>query len=107
VDSIREELMDCFGFVPLQVENLFEVIGIRNRLKTVMGERMDYDGKFLSITFHRESPIDPTRIMKLSKTRMKGLKLTPDLKLSIPLPEIRADDVPRQAKNILRELTAS
>jgi len=107
VDSIREELMDCFGFVPLQVENLFEVIGIRNRLKTVMGERMDYDGKFLSITFHRESPIDPTRIMKLSKTRMKGLKLTPDLKLSIPLPGIRADDVPRQAKNILRELTAS
>jgi len=107
VDSIREELMDCFGFVPPQVENLLEVIGIRNRLKTVMGERMDYDGKFLSIAFHRESRIDPARIIKLSKTKMKGLKLTPDLKLSIPLPGLRADDVPWQARNILKELAAS
>ncbi len=107
VTGIREELTDCFGFVPLQVENLLEVIGIRNRLKTIMGERMDYDGKFLSITFHQDSPIDPVRIIRLSKTRMKGLKLTPDLKLSIPLPGIKDEDILRQAKNILQELTAS
>jgi transcription-repair coupling factor (superfamily II helicase) len=107
VNDIREELMDCFGFVPTQVENLLEVIGIRNRLKAVMGERMDYDGKGLSITFHRESTIDPARILKLSKTRMKGLRLTPDHRLSLPLPGLKDEDILRQAKNILQELTAS
>ncbi len=107
VEEIREELVDGFGFVPPQVENLFEVIGIRNRLKAVMGERMDYDGKILSITFRRDSPIDPARILKLSKSRMKGLRLTPEHRLLLPLPGLRDEDILRQAKNILGELAAS
>ncbi len=107
VNDIREELADCFGFVPPQVENLLEVIGIRNRLKAVMGERMDYNGKGLTIAFHRESTIDPARILHLSKTRMKGLRLTPDHRLSLTLPGLKDDDILRQAKNILEELTAS
>jgi len=39
IEKIREEIVDCYGFVPPELENLFEAIGIRNLLAVVKGRR--------------------------------------------------------------------
>ena len=68
------------GLYRLELENLFEVIGIRNLLAVVKGKKMVYDGKNMLIDFSRESPVNPSRIVELSRKKMAGIKLTPDFK---------------------------
>jgi len=103
-EKIREEIVDCYGFVPPELENLFEVIGIRNLLAVVKGKKMVYDGGNMLIDFSRESPVNPSRIIELARKKMAGIKLTPDFKLSVFMPDLRASDITRQAKELLKLL---
>ncbi len=101
IEKVREEIVDCYGYVPPQVENLFDVIGIRNLLAVVKGKKMVYDGKNMLIDFSRESPVNASRIIELSRRKAAGMKLTPDFKLSVFMPDLRAGDITRQAKELL------
>jgi transcription-repair coupling factor (superfamily II helicase) len=101
IEKVREEIVDCYGYVPPQVENLFDVIGIRNLLAVVKGKKMVYDGRNMLIDFSRESPVSPSRIIELSRRKAAEMKLTPDFKLSVFMPDLRAGDITRQAKELL------
>jgi transcription-repair coupling factor (superfamily II helicase) len=105
LSKIREEIIDCYGFVPSEMENLFEVISIRNLLKMIRGKKMGYDGKNLFIDFHQNSPVNPSTIVELSRKKVKGVKLTPDFKLTIFMPDLRENEITRQAKELLQKLS--
>ena len=102
--GIRAELMDCYGLVPLEVDNLLAVIGIRNLLKTLKGKRMGYDGKVMSVFLRENSPIDPARIVELYRRKVKGVQLTPDLKLTIPTPGLKGEEILGRARELLQSL---
>ncbi len=102
--GIREELTDCFGYVPAEVENLFEVIRVRNLLKIAKGTRMGYDGTHMFITFHRDSPVDPEKIVRMSQNKMMNMRLTPDMKLYVSMPGLQGDQIIEQAKGLLHML---
>jgi len=102
--EIKEELMDRYGSLPTEVENLLEVIGIRNLMKVVKGKKMEYDGKHMAIHFHQNAPIEPEKILRLARTTLKGLKLTPDFKLYVPMPDLQKKDVMAGARGMLLEL---
>jgi transcription-repair coupling factor (superfamily II helicase) len=103
--SLKEELMDCYGFIPPQVSNLMDIISTRNLLKHIMAKRMEYNGKVMSVVFHEKSPIDPMKILKLAQKKFKGLKLTPDLRLSVPMPGLAEGEIIEKAKSLIRELS--
>ena len=103
--EIRDELIDCYGFIATQVENLLEIISIRNLLKGILGKKMLYDGKNISISFHKDCPLDPAKITRLSRKKIKGIRLTPDFKLHVPMPGLDGNEIIKQAKGLLRELT--
>jgi transcription-repair coupling factor (superfamily II helicase) len=104
ISDLREELSDCYGFVPEQVENLLSIIEIRNILKEVVAEKMHYDGKAMHISFREKSPVDPVRILDLSRGKLKGLRLTPDLRLSVPMPGLQASEIMVHARGLLELL---
>ncbi|HON22374.1 MAG TPA: transcription-repair coupling factor [Syntrophales bacterium] len=104
LEEIRAELADCYGFVPEEIENLLEVIRIRNLLKILKGRKMGYDGKQLVVVFQADSPIDPARIVKISRTVAKGVKLTPDFKLLVPLPGLTGRKITAAVKDLLESL---
>jgi transcription-repair coupling factor (superfamily II helicase) len=104
LSQIREEIMDCYGFIPSEVENLFEVISVRNMLKVIRGKKMGYDGQYLFIDFHRDSPVNPSKIVELSRKKVKGVKLTPDFKLSCFMPDLRTNEITRQSKELIQKL---
>jgi len=104
--AIREELIDCYGLIPPEVENLFSVIGIRNLLKALKGKRMGYDGKAMSVFLQETSPVDPRRIMELYRRKVRGVQLTPDLKLTIPMPDLTGTEILSRARELLEELRA-
>ena len=102
--EIRAELLDCYGLVPAEVENLLAVISIRNLLKTLKGKKMGYDGKAMSVFLQEKSPVDPGRIIELYRRKVRGVQLTPDLKLTIPMPDLAQAEILKRARELLGEL---
>ena len=84
--GLREELTDCYGPVPPQVDNLMDIIRIKNVLKKILAKRMEYGGREMSIEFSENSPVDPVRIITLSQKKFSGMRLTPDYKLIVSMP---------------------
>jgi transcription-repair coupling factor (superfamily II helicase) len=92
INQIKSELQDCYGALPASVENLLQVIIIRNSLKLLKGKKMGYDGKYLYIHFRTATPVDPGKIVALYRKKIKEIRFTPDYKLYVPapgLPEIK------------------
>jgi transcription-repair coupling factor (superfamily II helicase) len=104
INQIRSELQDCYGKPPQSVDNLFQVIGIRNYLKPLKGKKMGYDGKYLYIFFRDTSPVDPAKIIALYRKKIKDLRFTPDYKLYVPFPNLTEDQILEQADLLLKML---
>jgi len=102
--GLKEELADCYGPVPPQVHNLMDIIRVKNMLKKILGKRMEYDGREMFIDFCEDSPVDPARIMELSQKKLRGMRLTPDYRLFIPIPGLEGKDITDRAKHLLGEL---
>jgi transcription-repair coupling factor (superfamily II helicase) len=105
LSELRGGLTDLYGFIPPEVDNLFEVIRIKNLLKSVKGKKMGYDGKSLFIFFHEKSPVDPAKLLELARKKIRGMKLTPDYKLYLSMPNLTGDEIIRYAKTLLQELS--
>ena len=104
INLIKSELQDCYGMFPQAAENLLQVIHIRNLLKPLKGKKMGYDGKYLSIFFRDNSPVDPAKIVALYHKKIKGLRFTPDYKLFVPVPDLDARGILAQADLLLKML---
>jgi transcription-repair coupling factor (superfamily II helicase) len=104
LSEIREELADCYGFVPPELTNLLEVISIRNKLKHLKSTKMGYDGKTMFILFQENSPVEAAKIIELARKKMRGLRLTPDFKLYVPMPSLAEGEIIRHAKGLLQAL---
>jgi len=102
--ELREELTDCYGFVPPQADNLLDVIRIRNLATQVMAKRIDYDGKNLTISFFRSSALNPEKIVGLVRPKTRGMRFTPDFKLHLPVPGLSHGEVIGETKGLLKEL---
>lgn len=101
--AIREELADTCGSVDPRVENLLEVIGIRNTLKSIRGKRMEYDGKRMLLAFQKDSSVDPSRIVGLTREDPRA-RLTPDFTLTVSSPALEGTGAIREAKVLLERL---
>jgi transcription-repair coupling factor (superfamily II helicase) len=104
INQIKSELQDCYGNLPQSVNNLLEVIRIRNCLKPLHGKKMGYDGKYMYIFFKASSPVDPAKIISLYHKKIKGLRFTPDYKLYVPAPALPEKEILAQADSLLKML---
>jgi transcription-repair coupling factor (superfamily II helicase) len=104
IAALRGELTDLYGYVPAEVDNLFEVIRIKNLLKPLKGKKISYDGQNLMVAFHEKSPVDPAKLIELARKKIRGMRLTPDYRLFLPMPGLSGDEVVGQAKKLLQTL---
>ena len=102
--EMRAEMLDCYGPLPQEAQNLIEVISLRNLMKGLMAEKMEYDGRHMILAIHRSSPIDPLRLVALAKKKWKGMRFTPGNRLYVPMPDLPEGQVIEAAKGLLREL---
>jgi transcription-repair coupling factor (superfamily II helicase) len=103
--AIKEELIDCYGFVPSEVDNLLDVLGIKNLLHRLRGKKMGYDKKNMVVSFHEKSIIDPAGILELARKKWPGMRLTPGLQLYVPMPDLEGPEILREARGLLRALS--
>ncbi|MDY0351064.1 MAG: transcription-repair coupling factor [Desulfobulbaceae bacterium] len=87
--ELREELRDRFGTLPPEAETLFDVIGLKYRLRRLGIARLEQGPDALVFSFIREAPVNPRTIVEMisRKTGKKErpVRLTPDNRLIIPL----------------------
>jgi len=60
----------------------------------------------MSVFLQETSPVDPRRIMELYRRKVRGVQLTPDLKLTIPMPDLTGTEILSRARELLEELRA-
>ncbi len=104
LSEIRSELADCYGPLPQTAENLLRVIGIRNRLKPLAAKKMGYDGKYFYLYLRESSPIDPAKIIALTRKKIRDLRFTPDFKLFLPAAGLNPPEILEQAEGLLKML---
>jgi transcription-repair coupling factor (superfamily II helicase) len=90
VDALFEEFRDRFGEVPMETENLFWLIRLKNLLKRAGIEQLSVTGERTSMTVRKTSQVDADEVMKIyagPKTiRDPRVQLTPDSKILLTLP---------------------
>ena len=76
------ELIDRFGKMPYQLENLFSLIEIKLLCIECNVEQFEFSRKGIVIGFYKNKPNNPKKILKLSMNKHSQLNLRPDQKIS-------------------------
>jgi len=84
-EKAEKELEDRYGGVPAAVRNLLQYSALKTLAEQIGVEAIDRRASILSIKFHKETRVDPARLMAIvSKTA--GAQFTPAGVLVLPLP---------------------
>ncbi|APW42723.1 transcription-repair coupling factor [Rhodoferax saidenbachensis] len=103
IDSLLEEIVDRFGKLPPQAQTLIDVHRLRVIAKPYGVVKVDAAPGVISITFKKNPPIDPMKIIGLIQ-KNKHIKLAGNEKLRIEreLPEVK--DRAQMVRDILKSL---
>lgn len=83
IDMLAVELVDRFGKLPLEVDNLLKIIDLKNICKSAHISRLDVGDKGLVITFHNNTHPNPENLIEFIATQKGKAKLRSDHKLSV------------------------
>ncbi|MDC7712964.1 transcription-repair coupling factor [Vogesella sp. LYT5W] len=103
IDTIHEELIDRFGLPPQSVKTLIESHRLRLAAKVIGVQKLDASEVALQLTFIKNPPIDPMKIIQLIQTK-RNYKLAGQDKLRVEssIPDVAMRIV--RVKELLKEL---
>jgi len=99
IDTLLEELVDRFGKLPPQAQTLIDVHRLRVIARDYGVLKVDATPELTTITFCKEPPVDPMRIVELIR-KHRHIKLVGNEKLRIE----RALAEPQERSQMVRDL---
>lgn len=106
IDDLRAELVDRYGDIPAETDNLLTVIAIKQRLRRLGIARLEQAPDAAVFSFVRDAPVDPQIIIglisKKPPKKRKPMRLTPDNRLIVPL--AKNEDVIEPVNAVLDKL---
>ena len=103
IDALLEELVDRFGKLPPQAQNLIDVHRLRVTSQPYGVIKVDAAPSGISITFKKNPPIDPMRIIALIQ-KNRHIKLVGNEKLRIERALPESKDRALLVRDVLRNL---
>ncbi len=88
VARIRDELLDRYGSLPLEAENLFGVIRVKILARKLGVASIDLIRGELVLQVAETTTIDPKRLVHLLSHASLGMRVTPDHKVYCPAPPL-------------------
>lgn len=82
IDSFAAELVDRFGSMPDEVQNLLDTVELKILCKAAHIDRLDAGPKGAVIGFYRDQPLYPERLLGYIQEKRGTIKLRPDHKLA-------------------------
>jgi len=109
VALIRDELLDRFGRLPGDAENLLEVIRLKIAARRLGIVRIEASRGEIILQVAPKSHIDPDRLVQLLSHARSGLRVTPEQRLiaKAPGPEGGAAALFDATRSLLRKLSGS
>jgi transcription-repair coupling factor (superfamily II helicase) len=106
VERIRDEILDRFGALPVEAENLFAVIGLKIQARRLGVAAIDLaDGEFV-LTAADATKVDPERLLSLLTQAGGGMRVSPGHKIYAPAPNRDPDRLFDSARRLLANLGA-
>jgi transcription-repair coupling factor (superfamily II helicase) len=103
-ESIREELMDRFGKIPIEVDHLLEVIRVKILLTKLSIRKLEETPSQMVLTFDETTRVSPQRVLGFVHQGEGRYRFTPDSKLVIEgWPNMKKDPF-GAAKKVLQAL---
>ncbi|WP_366556000.1 transcription-repair coupling factor [Aquibaculum sediminis] len=81
IDAFAAELIDRFGPLPDEVENLLQIIAVKRLCRDAGVERVDAGPKGAVLTFREEAIADPAPLVQFIQRQKGKVQLRPDGKL--------------------------
>jgi transcription-repair coupling factor (superfamily II helicase) len=103
VDTLLEEIVDRFGKLPAQAQSLIDVHRLRVLAKPYGVLKVDAAPGVITITFQKNPPIDPMKIIQLIQ-KNKHIKLAGNEKLRIERELPEAKDRAQMVRDVLKNL---
>jgi transcription-repair coupling factor (superfamily II helicase) len=103
IDALLEELVDRFGKLPSQAQNLIDVHRLRVTSQPYGVVKVDAAPTGISITFKKNPPVDPMRIIALIQ-KNRHIKLVGNEKLRIERALPESKDRALMVRDVLRSL---
>ncbi len=83
INDMREELIDRFGAIPDEVENLLKTVEIKQICAMCNIERIDAGAKGILLSFHNNTFKNVSKLMDFISRQLGAIKVRPDQKLFI------------------------
>ena len=83
IDAFAAELIDRFGPLPAEVDNLLQVVGIKQQCRTAFVERIEAGPKGAVVTFRAAAFPDPQGLVGYITSQRGTAKLRPDQRLVV------------------------
>ncbi len=83
IADIREELIDRFGSLPAEVDNLLKTVEIKILCKRANIEKIDAGSKGILLAFHNNIFAHPEKLIEFIQMSFGVIKIRPDQKLFI------------------------
>ncbi len=106
-EAFAAELIDRFGPLPKETEQLLEVTAVKVACKALGISKLDAGPKGIVVTFRDDTPVDPAQLMMLLRARPGSMKLRPDSKLVITGVSSDTGARVRAVKGLLNELAGT
>ncbi len=81
IDSFAAEMIDRFGPLPEEVENLLDIVTIKQLCRTAGVDRVEAGPKGAVIGFYNDTPPNPQKLIAWMGSKGASLKLRPDQKI--------------------------
>ncbi len=107
VERVRDEILDRYGPIPSETENLFELIRLKILAKRLGIAAVDLSRGQFVLTAGETTKIDPERLLKLVSGDRPGLRVTPDHKIYAAAPQGEPSQLCEAARELLNRLGTS
>jgi transcription-repair coupling factor (superfamily II helicase) len=105
VERIRDEILDRFGALPVEAENLFQVIRLKIQARKLGVAAIDLVDGELVLTAAATTQVDPGRLLSLLAQAGTGLRVAPGQKIYAPAPRGKPERLFDAARKLLANLS--
>lgn len=104
LESFAAELIDRFGDLPEEVDNLLDIVKIKQLCKIAGIDRVEAGPKGILLGFYKDTPPDVEKLMGWITSRRGSIKLRPDQKLVAPRHWDTVAERVRGVQSMMKEL---
>jgi transcription-repair coupling factor (superfamily II helicase) len=104
IEAFAAELVDRFGPVPQETEQLLKLVGIKQLCRKAGVAKVEAGPKGIVLAFHNDRFARPDRLVGFISARAQRMKLRPDHRLVITEPTATPQERLKRARDLVDEL---